>query len=189
MTTMDDIARLRHRRRAWAWAGWGGIAGSIAALTISSALRSGVVSTVLAFIWLVVSALGVVGLSIAAVDTVRLHHRARSVPAVPPAARRSGRHTTSSVILWALEAVRMVLMLCFVAYFLSVQVVAIAYLAGSRGSGSWAPIPIDGVGAAIGDILIGLFWEIIFGLIFVIAGLLVHAKFQERREERARQAA
>ena len=180
MSTMDDIARLRHRRRAWAWAGWGGIAGSIAALGISSALGPGAVATVLAFIWLVVSALGVVGLSIAAVDTVRLHHRARSVPAVPSAASRS-----SSVVLWVLEAVRMVLMLCFVAYFLSVQVAAIAYLAGSRsGSGSSAPIPLDGVGAAIGDILIGLFWEIIFGLIFVIAGLLIHAQFRERRGAR-----
>jgi hypothetical protein len=82
----------------------------------------------------------------------------------------------------------MVLMLCFVAYFLSVQVAAIAYLAGTRGSGSGsgssAPIPLDGVGAAIGDILIGLFWEIIFGLIFVIAGLLIHAQFRERRGAR-----
>lgn len=191
-TVTEGIEQLRHRRRVWAWTGWGCLAGSVGALSVLGALRTGTAATVLAFVWLIISALAVTGLVIAAVDTIGLHSAVKvqratgpgpsQAASMPTPARR--RLATLSGVKWALEAVRMVLMLVFVAYFVSVQVEAIAYLAGKHRAGSWgssAPIPIDGVARAIGDILVGLFWEIIFGLIFLIAGVLIHAESQERR--------
>jgi hypothetical protein len=83
-----------------------------------------------------------------------------------------------------MEAVRMVFMLLFAVYALIVQAEAIAYLAGSRSVnylGITPPVPINGDGAAIANILVALFWEIIFGLIFLIAGLLIRAQIEDRR--------
>ena len=69
-------------------------------------------------------------------------------------------------------------------YLVTVQVEAIAYLVGNHLAASWGaspPIPIDGVAPAIGDILDGLFWEVIFGVIFLIAGILIRSESRERR--------
>lgn len=73
--------------------------------------------------------------------------------------------------MWLLRAVAFVMQLLLVAYFVCVQINAIAYLAGKRGaiiSGTTPPVRIDGVAAAVGDIVIGLVFEAVVALIVAI---------------------
>lgn len=45
-----------------------------------------------------------------------------------------------------------------------------------------SPVPINGGGPALTDIFTVLFWETIFGLIFLVAGLFMHAWNQDRQQ-------
>lgn len=198
MTLADQVTRLRHRRRVWAWTGWGSLAGWIVLSLLINAVYPGPAAAVLALAWLIVSALAVVALSIAAVDTIRLHRQVKAARDAGPVASdpalaqvqvggRSPGGSAWSGIVWPMETVRMVFMLLFIIYAVIVQAEAIAYLAGSRNVdyvGISPPVPINGDGSAFADIFIALFWEIIFGLIFLLAGLFFHAWVQDRRQQR-----
>jgi hypothetical protein len=73
--------------------------------------------------------------------------------------------------MWLLRAAVFVMQFLGVAYFVCVQINAIAYLAGKRGvviSGTTPPVRIDGVAAAMGDIVIGLVFEAVVALIVAI---------------------
>jgi hypothetical protein len=73
--------------------------------------------------------------------------------------------------MWLLRAAVFVMQLLVVAYFVCVQINAIAYLVGKRGaiiSGTAPPIRIDGVAPAAGDIVIGLVFEAVVALIAAI---------------------
>jgi len=73
--------------------------------------------------------------------------------------------------MWLLRAAVFVMQLLGVAYFVCVQINAIAYLAGKRGaiiSGTTPPVGIDGVAAAAADIVIGLIFEAVVALIVAI---------------------
>jgi hypothetical protein len=182
-TLTDQVTQLRHRRRVWAWTGWGSLAGWLALSWLINVAYPGTMATVLAFAWLVVSALALLGLGIAAVDTIRLHRR---VKAAGGGTIQAGGSAWSG-ILWVLEAARLLLMLLFLVYAVIVQAEAVAYLAGSRSvdfAGVSPPIPINGDGSAIGDFVVALFWEVIFGLIFLLAGLFIHSWIQDKRQER-----
>jgi len=73
--------------------------------------------------------------------------------------------------MWLFRAAVFVIQFLAVAYFVCVQINAIAYLAGKRGpiiSGTAPPVRIDGVAAAVGDIVIGLVFEAVVALVVAI---------------------
>jgi hypothetical protein len=73
--------------------------------------------------------------------------------------------------LWLLRAAALAIQLLFVVYFVCVQINAVGYLAGKRSaviSGTTPPVQIDGVAAAVGDIVIGLVFEVVVALISAI---------------------
>jgi len=78
------------------------------------------------------------------------------------------------ILTWALRVLRaaeLALLLCFVAYFVSVQVNAIAYLTGRHRPivvGTAPPVPLDSNLSAAGDITAGPAFEAIAALIFFI---------------------
>jgi hypothetical protein len=74
-------------------------------------------------------------------------------------------------VMWLLRAAVFVIQLLGVAYFVCVQINAIAYLAGKHGAlvgGTAPPVRIDSVAAAFGDIVIGLVFEAVVALIVAI---------------------
>ena len=74
------------------------------------------------------------------------------------------------------------MMLIFAAYFVSVQINAVAYLAGSRHAivgGTTPPIPLDSAGAAVTDIAVGLLLEALAALDLLIVVLLSRAAISE----------
>jgi hypothetical protein len=75
------------------------------------------------------------------------------------------------------------LMLLFVIYFVSVQVNAIAYLAGRNHpvvGGTTPPVPLNSTAAAIADIIAGLLFEAIAALIVLIVITLLSAAIRQR---------
>jgi hypothetical protein len=91
-----------------------------------------------------------------------------------------------------LRAAQLALLLCFVAYFVSVQVNAIAYLAGRHRpivGGTAPPVPLDSNLAAAGDIIAGLAFEAIAALIIFIAVALscavIRRRYKDWRSKRA----
>ncbi len=83
-------------------------------------------------------------------------------------------------VLWA---ARLVLLLLFVTYFVSVQINAVAYLAGRKRpivGGAAPPVPLGSDMAAIADITAGLAFEAIAALIVFIVVALFHATIRKR---------
>jgi len=82
-------------------------------------------------------------------------------------------------LIWVLRLVRgvqLAMVLCFVVYFLSVQVNAVAYLTGRHRplvGGATPAVPLDGAAAAVADIVVGLAFEAIAALIvFVVVAVI-----------------
>jgi len=93
------------------------------------------------------------------------------------------RHPVLAWTLRMLRAAQLALLLCFVAYFVSVQVNAIAYLAGRHRpivGGTAPPAPLDSNLAAAGDIIAGLAFEAIAALIIFIVVALSCAVIRRR---------
>jgi hypothetical protein len=91
------------------------------------------------------------------------------MPTAPASAR--GKHPALTLILRVLRAAQLALLLCFVAYFVSVQINAIAYLAGKNHpivGGATPPVPFDNAAAAAADIIAGLILEAIAAVIVCI---------------------
>ena len=85
--------------------------------------------------------------------------------------------------LWVLRVARLALLLAFVAYFVSVQINAAAYLAGRTHpivGGTVPPAPLDSDGAAVADIIGGLVFEAIAALIFFIVGAMFWGAVRKR---------
>jgi hypothetical protein len=91
------------------------------------------------------------------------------MPRTPGSAR--ARHPVLTWMLRVLRAAQLALVLCFVAYFVCVQVNAVAYLAGRHDpviSGTDPPVSLGSDPAAVGDFVIGLVFEAIAALIVFI---------------------
>ena len=95
-------------------------------------------------------------------------------PRRQPHARSGTRGSRHPVLTWTLRVLRvaqLALLLCFAAYFVSVQVNAIAYLAGRHRpivGGTAPPVPLDSNLSAAGDITAGLAFEAIAAVIIFI---------------------
>jgi hypothetical protein len=90
-------------------------------------------------------------------------------------------------VMRALDVARIVLMLLFIVYLVSMQAEAFAYLTGSRNTGfaeATPPIPFDSDGDAIADIILGLVSEVLFGLILLIASVFTRSWLHDRRQIR-----
>jgi hypothetical protein len=92
------------------------------------------------------------------------------------------------VLSWTLRAVRaaqLALLLCFVAYFVCVQVNAVAYLTGSKHpliTGTVPPVPLGSAMAAAADITAGLILEAFTVLVVFIAIALTLPAARSRRK-------
>jgi hypothetical protein len=87
-------------------------------------------------------------------------------------------------VMWLLRAAVFVVQLLAVAYFVCVQINAIAYLAGKHGaiiSGTAPPVRIDSVAAAAGDIVIGLVFEAVVALIVAIVASIALTNLHDAR--------
>jgi hypothetical protein len=76
------------------------------------------------------------------------------------------------------------MLLLFVAYFVSVQINAAAYLAGRNRpvvGGTVPPAALHSTAAAVTDIIAGLVFEAVAALILFIAAALLRAAIQERK--------
>jgi energy-converting hydrogenase Eha subunit E len=103
------------------------------------------------------------------------------MPRTPGSA--GARRPVLTWMLRVLRAVQLALMLCFVAYFVCVQVNAVAYLAGKNDPvirGADPPIPLGSDLAAVGDIIIGLVFEAIAALIVFIVVLRLRGAVRKR---------
>jgi hypothetical protein len=101
-----------------------------------------------------------------------------------PAARRGRVHPPARhpVLTWTLGAAQLAMLLLFAAYFVCVQINAVAYLAGRRHAiigGTTPPLPLDSAGAAVADIIAGLVCEAIAAIIVFIAIALSSAAIRE----------
>ena len=80
------------------------------------------------------------------------------------------------------------LLLCFVTYFVSVQINAAAYLAGTNHPivGSTAPpVPLDSDMAAVADIIAGLVFDACAVLIvLIVVALFRGTRFRQAKERR-----
>ena len=88
-----------------------------------------------------------------------------------PHARSGTRGSRHPVLTWTLRVAQLALLFCFLAYFVSVQVNAIAYLAGRHRpivGGTAPPVPLDSNLSAAGDITAGLAFEAIAAVIIFI---------------------
>jgi hypothetical protein len=193
-----EIIRLRHRRRFWAWTGWASLAGWLVVSAIVGALHPGTAADVLSLVWLAASVVAVIALGTAAVDTMRLHRKVNAARATAPdpsqdvfagtLARGDSRgQETLPGVMRALDVIRIVLMLLFIVYLISMQAEAVAYLAGSRNTGfagATPPIPFDSDVDAVADIIMGLVSEVLFGLILLITSVFTRSWLHDRRQVR-----
>lgn len=99
------------------------------------------------------------------------------------------RHPVLTGTLRVLWAARLVLLLLYVAYFVSVQINAAAYLAGRNHpmvGGAAPPVPLDSDVAAVADIIAGLVFEAIATLVVFIVAALFRAVIRKRYKVTAR---
>jgi hypothetical protein len=85
-------------------------------------------------------------------------------------------------VLRAIGVAQLAMLLLFVAYFVSVQINAVAYLAGRHHAvvgGTAPPLPLDSAGAAVADIAAGLVCEAIAALVVCIAAALLQGAIRE----------
>jgi hypothetical protein len=103
------------------------------------------------------------------------------MPRTPASA--GARHPALTWTLRVLRAAQLALLLCFVAYFASVQVNAVAYLAGRNGPvvrGADPPLPLTSGLAAVADIMAGLVVEAIAALVVFIAVSVIRGVLRNR---------
>lgn len=106
---------------------------------------------------------------------------------------RSGR-ASNPALNWTLGIVQLVMLFLFVVYFASVQINAVAYLAGRHQAivgGTTPPVPLDSTGAAVTDIAAGLLCEALFAIDVLIAVLVSRTVIRdaiERHRSRTRRA-
>jgi hypothetical protein len=95
------------------------------------------------------------------------------MPRTPASA--GARHPALTWTLRVLRAAQLALLLCFVAYFVSVQVNAVAYLAGKNDPvirGADPPVHLGSVTAAVADVIAGLVFEAIaVVIVFIVVSL------------------
>jgi hypothetical protein len=94
------------------------------------------------------------------------------------------RHPVLTWTLRALRAAQLAFLFLFVAYFVSVQVNAIAYLAGRKHPlvpGTVPPVPLDSAIAAAADITAGLIVEAVTAVIVSIMTALIRVAMWRRR--------
>jgi hypothetical protein len=94
------------------------------------------------------------------------------------------RHPVLTWTLRALRAAQLALLFLFVAYFVSVQVNAIAYLAGRKHPlvpGTVPSVPLDSAIATAADITAGLIVESAIAVIVSIMTVLFRAAMWRRR--------
>jgi hypothetical protein len=94
------------------------------------------------------------------------------------------RHPVLTQTLRALRAAQLAMLLLFVAYFVSVQINAVAYLAGRNRpvvGGAVPPVALGSIAAAVADIIAGLLFEAVAALILLIAAALLRAVIQDRK--------
>jgi hypothetical protein len=100
------------------------------------------------------------------------------------ARRRAGGRGSSPAVNWALGVTQLAAMLIFVAYFVCVQVNAVAFLTGTRRAvigGTAPPVPLTGTGAAAADCAAGLLIEALSAVDLVIMVLFAVAGIREAR--------
>jgi len=94
------------------------------------------------------------------------------------------RHPVLTWTLRVLRAAQLALLLVFVAYFVCVQVNAVAWLAGRKHPlvpGTVPPVPLDSAMAAAADITAGLILEAVAVIIVFIMTALFRAVMWRRR--------
>lgn len=100
---------------------------------------------------------------------------------------RTAAYTGAShpVLTWTMRVLRagqLAMLLAFTVYFVSVQVNAVAYLAGRHHPvvpGTTPPVPLDSAAAAAADITVGLGFEAIAVLVVCIAIAVTEARTSE----------
>lgn len=88
-------------------------------------------------------------------------------------------------VLILCRAAALVAMLLFAAYWVCVQINAIAYLAGERSAiigGTTPPVPISSDSVAAADIVVGLIFEAIAALIVSVAVAVAVARLRAARQ-------
>jgi hypothetical protein len=147
---VDRIVRLHHRRRGWAWVGFGSLIGLVAYVIIGVALfanLTGTAATVSVVPLFVLLVLMVVGLITALVDTVRLRGFGAE-------ARRSARESVSHYpvyghahgypprhhLSWIAALLMLLAMAGVTVIFLPEEVNSIAYVAGLESQDTFHPL-------------------------------------------------
>ena len=95
------------------------------------------------------------------------------------------RHPVTAWTLRVLRAAQLAMLLAFVAYFVSVQVNAAAYLAGRDHpvvGGTVPPAALDSTAAAVTDIVAGLAFEAVAAVILFIAAVMLRSVIRERKQ-------
>jgi hypothetical protein len=147
---VDRIVTLHHRRRGWAWVGFGSLIGLVAYFVLGAALfdnLTGTAETVSLVPIFILLALMLVGLITALVDTVRLRRfdqearreakaRVDHHPLYAHAHRYPPRHRGS----WVFALVMLVAMTGLTVIFLPGEVNGVAYLAGVESHDTFNPV-------------------------------------------------
>lgn len=147
---VDQIVRLYHRRRGWAWTGFGSLIGDFIYLIIGVAFfqnLTGTAETISVVPVFVLLVLTVIGLVIALVDTVRLHGYGREIreeararvshhPLYAHAHRYPPRHFGS----WVGGIFVIVCIACLTVPFLPREVNAVGYLTGAESQATFYPV-------------------------------------------------
>jgi hypothetical protein len=147
---VDRIVTLHHRRRGWAWVGFGSLIGLVAYFILGVALfdnLSGAAETVSFVPIFVLLALMLVGLITALVDTVRLRRfdaearrtakaRVDHHPVYAHAHRYPPRHRGS----WVFALLMLVAMTGLTVIFLPGEVNSVAYLTGVESHDTFNPV-------------------------------------------------
>jgi hypothetical protein len=91
---------------------------------------------------------------------------------------------SNNPVMWAIRAAVLMMQLLFVAYFVCVQINAIAYLAGKHSAvigGVKPPAPIGSDTAAIINIVVGLVFEAVVALIVAIVSAIALTSLRDAR--------
>jgi hypothetical protein len=99
------------------------------------------------------------------------------------------RHPVLTRTLRVVRAAQLAMLVLFVAYLVSVQINAVAYLAGRHSPvirGAVPPVGLHSAAAATADIIAGLVFEAIAALILFIVAALFRSVIQEHKIHRSR---
>jgi hypothetical protein len=145
-----STVRLLHRRRGWAWTAAGSLIGFVVYVAVGVRFFQNVTGTLAAVtvaVFFVLLALGVVGLIVVAVDTVRLHRADAAIrrsalssashhPLPAHAYRYPPRHRISWLFGWFMLALWMFLAVVFLPSLVN----SVAYLAGASHKATFVPV-------------------------------------------------